>query len=188
MLAESESRTEEEELAALLGQIAAGDRRAFRLLYDRESAQLYGIALRLTRDAGLAADAVQEAFLQVWQHAAAFDAARGRPRTWLISLVRYRALDLIRRRSREVPAADPHPDDPADESPDVLETLSRHREAEALRRCLETLAPARRSLIRAAFLDGLSHQDLAARLKAPLGTVKSWIRRSLAALRECLEQ
>lgn len=185
MLAESESGVGED-LAELIGRVAAGDRGAFRTLYERISPRLCGIALRLTRDAGLAADVLQEAFLQVWQHAGAFDAARGRAETWLISLVRYRALDLLRRR-REEPNADPRPADLPDESPDAFDTLSRHHEAEALRRCLETLPPERRSLLAAAFLEGLSHQELAQRMKTPLGTIKSWIRRSLAALRECLE-
>jgi|BEDMetMinimDraft_2_1075160.scaffolds.fasta_scaffold05679_1 RNA polymerase sigma-70 factor (ECF subfamily) len=185
MLVESESAAGEE-FAELLGRVAKGDRKAFRLLYDRASPRLYGIALRLTRDAGLAADVLQEAFLQVWQHAGAFDAARGRAETWLVSLVRYRALDLLRRR-REEPTAEPRSAELPDEDPDALDALTRHREAEALRRCLETLPAERRSLLMAAFLEGLSHQELAERLKTPLGTVKSWIRRSLAALRECLE-
>lgn len=187
MLTEQQSTAEEEELPDLLGRIALGDRDAFRLLYERQSARLYGIALRLTRDAGLAADALQEAFFQVWQHAGAFDAARGRAETWLISLLRYRALDLLRRQRREDPVAEPQSPDLRDESPDAIETLSRQHEADALRRCLETLPADRRALLTAAFLDGFSHQELAQRLKTPLGTIKSWIRRSLAALKECLE-
>ena len=169
---------------ALLHRCASGDRAAFRLLYDRWGNRLYGIALRITRQAALAADATQDAFVQIWQQAHQFDPERGSPDAWLIGIVRYRALDIVRRRSREVPGYEP--EDREDESPDALARLVSTAEGAALHRCLNELEEDRRRLVVLAFVDGLSHSDLAERMGVPLGTVKSWIRRSLISLRGCL--
>ncbi len=177
--------TSSPDAAALLWRVAAGDRTAFRALYETQSPRLYAVALRITRQSALASDAVHDTFLQVWRNAGRFDAARGNAETWMMSLVRYRALDIARRRVREVP--DDDLPEPEDDSPDPLEALSSARDAAALRGCMEHLEPERRKLVLLAFVDGLSHTDLAERVGAPLGTVKSWIRRSLVSLRACLE-
>jgi RNA polymerase sigma-70 factor, ECF subfamily len=173
-----------DDTASLLRRCADGDRAAFRLLYDRWGSRLHGIALRITRQASLAADATQDAFVQIWQQAHRFDPERGSAEAFLVSLVRYRALDLVRRQSREVPGYEP--DEREDESPDALSRLVSTAEGAALHRCLGTLEAERRRLVVLAFVEGLSHSDLAERLKVPLGTVKSSIRRSLLSLRECL--
>ena len=170
--------------AHLLRRCAEGDRAALRRLYERFAARLHGIALRITGQPALAADATHDAFLQVWQQAGRFDAARGSGEAWLVSLARYRALDIVRRRGRDI-LTDSVPEQ-ADDSPDALAVLARGAEGAALRRCLAELEPDRRQLTVLAFVQGLSHSELAARLDAPLGTVKSWIRRALAALRVCL--
>jgi len=175
---------EADDTAGLLHRCANGDLAAFRLLYDRWGSRLYGVALRITRQASLAADALQEAFVQVWQQAHRFDPERGGPDTWLISIVRYRALDLVRRQSREVPGYEP--EEQADETPDALTQLMSTAEGAALHRCMQQLEDNRRRLLVMAFVDGLSHSELAERMREPLGTVKSWIRRSLLSLRECL--
>jgi RNA polymerase sigma-70 factor (ECF subfamily) len=167
----------------LLG-CAGGDRAAFRALYDRWGARLHGIALRITRQTALAADATHDAFVQVWQQAHRFDPTRGSAEAFLVSLVRYRALDIVRRRAREIPGYEP--DDQPDEAPDPLAQLVGNAEGSALHRCLDLLGAERRRLVVMAFVDGLSHSELAEKLCVPLGTVKSWIRRSLLALRECL--
>jgi RNA polymerase sigma-70 factor (ECF subfamily) len=172
-------------LAPLLQACGAGDRAAFRRLYDLKSAHLHAVALRITRQSAVAADAVHDAFLQVWQNAARFDPARGSAEAWLVSLVRYRALDLARRRAREMPGLE-LPEE-ADSDPDVLTRLIGSAEAEALRACMDQLEEDRRRLVVLAFVDGLSHSELAERLKTPLGTIKSWIRRSLSALKHCLQ-
>ncbi len=173
------------ELAELLAQCANGDRAAFRRLYDLQSARLYGAALRITRQSALAADAVHDALLQVWQNAARFDPARGQGEAWLLSLVRYRALDIARRTQRETPVADIA--EQIDEDPDPLARLQTAAEASELHRCLMTLEPERRKLVSLAFVEGLTHSELADRLSLPLGTVKSWIRRALGSLKRCLE-
>jgi RNA polymerase sigma-70 factor (ECF subfamily) len=170
---------------ALLSRCARGDRMAFRLLYDRWGNRLYGIALRITRQEAVAADVTQDAFVQIWQRAHQFDPTRGSPEAWLIGIVRYRALDSVRRRSRELPGYEP--EEREDETPDALARLVSSAEGAALHRCLNELEDDRRRLVVLAFVDGLSHSELAARTNAPLGTVKSWIRRSLMSLRECLE-
>jgi len=173
------------DLAELLHLVAGADRAAFRRLYEAQVARLYGVALRITRQPALAADAVHDALLQVWHHAARFDIARGNAQTWLLTLVRYRALDIVRRRAREAPKqAIP---EPIDESPDPLQRLAGSRDAVALHRCLEQLQEDRRRLVTLAFVEGLSHSEAADRVGLPLGTVKSAIRRSLRSLRTCLE-
>lgn len=177
--------TDAPDLSLLLAACAQGDRRAFKTLYDSQSPQLYGIALRITRDAALAADALHDALLQAWYNAARYDAARGRAEAWLISLVRYRALDLVRSRKRET--VTDQPPEQVDDSPDAFENVSREADARALQRCLETLEVERRRVIASAFIDGYSHAELAKKLNVPLGTVKSWIRRGLESLRKCLE-
>jgi RNA polymerase sigma-70 factor (ECF subfamily) len=174
------------ELPELVARCAQGDRQAFRLLYEQQSARLYATALRITRQSALAADAVHDAFLQVWQNAGRFDPARGNVEAWLLSLVRYRALDIARRRIREEPTAEPP--DQADDDPDPLGRLESARDASALARCMAELPADRRHLVALAFVEGLSHSELAERLTLPLGTVKSWIRRALASLKRCLER
>ena len=175
---------QQDEVAMLLARCAASDGVAFRRLYDRQSPLLYAVAMRITRDASLASDAVHDAMLQVWRNAARYDPARGNGRAWLVSLVRYRALDSIARTRREVLGAELA--EPVDPDPLPLERLQATREGQALHRCLETVEPARRSLVVMAFVDGLTHVQVAERLRQPLGTVKSSIRRALMALRVCL--
>lgn len=173
-----------DETAILLHRCAHGDRSAFRALYDRWGGKLHGIALRITRQPSLAADATQEAFVQVWQQAHRFDAERGSAEAFLVTLVRYRALDIVRRSTREVLGYEG--EEQEDDSPDALSRLVSSSEGVALKRCLDRLEADRRKMVVMAFVDGLSHGDLAQKLSIPLGTVKSAIRRSLLALRECL--
>lgn len=174
-----------ETLATLLRQCASGDQAAFRRLYDQQSARLYGIAMRITRQPSLAADAVHDAFLQVWQNAGRFDGNRGQPEAWLASLARYRALDLVRRHGRETLGAEV--DDQEDNAPDALAQMITASDAQALSGCLGRLDADKRRVITLAFVDGYSHHDLTERLHLPLGTVKSWIRRGLLSLKKCLE-
>ncbi len=169
----------------LLARCAERDPVALRQLYERQSSRLYGIALRITRQPALAADALQDAFVNVWQKAASFDPERGSAEGWLTGIVRFRALDLIRLGSREISGLElPEIED---DEPNALARLVGSAEAAALRRCLEGLDADKRRLVMLAFLDGLTHQELAQRLTMPLGTVKSAIRRGLAGLRGCLE-
>jgi RNA polymerase sigma-70 factor (ECF subfamily) len=171
--------------AELIARCAARDRAAFRLLYSQWSARLHGVAMRIVRDPSLAADATHDAFVQLWQQAARFDPSRGEASSWLMSLARYRALDMVRRRGREVLGHEPVEEE-ADQGPDPLGALLAVTDGGALHRCLEKLSEERRRLVVLAFVEGYSHSQLAAKLAVPIGTVKSWIRRSLTGLKECL--
>lgn len=184
---DDERRQPEQEMAAsmLLRRCAEGDAVAFRALYQQQSPRLYGLALRMIRQPALAADALHDAFLQVWQQAARFDPARGPAEAWLIGLLRFRVIDILRQRQREEPGYEPL--DSADDAPDPFEQLRASSESTALHRCLGTLDESQQRIIRLAFVDGLSHAELAEHLAAPLGTVKSWIRRALLGLKRCLE-
>ena len=144
-----------------------------------------GVAMRITRDPALACDATHDAFVQVWQLAGRYNPDLGEPGAWLMTLARYRALDLVRRRGREVLGYEPVEEEP-DRGPDPLSQLLANADGGALHRCLQTLSEERRRLIVLAFVEGYSHSQLAARLALPIGTVKSWIRRSLIGLKACL--
>jgi RNA polymerase sigma-70 factor (ECF subfamily) len=182
------SDDEDDETGRLLRAIAVGrDRNAFRRLYDAQAPFLFGVALRLLRDRAAAADAVQEAFIQVWRNAGRYDPSLGSGRAWLTGIVRYRALDLARARGREVAEPEPISAEHAEDRPGPLDLLAARQEGSRLAECLETLADKNRRMIILAFVDGFSHGQIAARLDVPLGTVKSWIRRGLLALRDCLE-
>jgi RNA polymerase sigma-70 factor (ECF subfamily) len=173
-------------LPALLGAVAGGDRSALRALYDQQSVRLFGIANAILRDRDAAADALHDAFLRISQRAGQFDPARGEASAWLGGIVRHAALDLARRRGREMPSDDPTLGDRPVE-PEALERVAAHAEGRRLRDCLAALETKNRQGIVLAFVHGFSHAQVAARLDLPLGTVKSWIRRGLAQLRECLQ-
>jgi RNA polymerase sigma factor (sigma-70 family) len=174
-----------ESLQPLLGRVAAGDTRAFRRLYDLQATRLYSVALRITHQGPLANDAVHDALLQVWRNAHRFEPGRGTAEAWLLGLVRYRAIDIARRQVREVPDDDLR--EPVDDSADPLTRLTERHDAATLHACLGRLEAKRRRLVLLAFMEGLSHTELAARVQMPVGTVKSSIRRSLRTLRLCLE-
>ncbi len=180
-------------LAALLGRVALADQRAFEELYRQTGAHLYAVALRIVRDRAIAEEILQEAYVNVWHHAGTYDAARSHAVTWLTSIVRNRALDLKRRRELDtvtLAGADdesPPLDLPSD-GPSPMDLLLAAADARSLRDCVETLDAPTRQAIALAFFQGLSHGELAAHLREPLGTVKSWVRRGLDKLRRCLDQ
>lgn len=171
---------------AALERCKQGDQLALKSLYDQEARWLLGVAFRIVRQRQLAEDVVQEAFIQIWNRAESFDATLGSARGWIYSVVRNRALSEIRRpgmvRRVEVENIDAlmwRRDQP-DEERQLLNT-------EQLQHCLDQLDKERRDCIEAAFLEGFTQAELAKRFDLPLGTVKSWIRRGLLALRACLE-
>jgi RNA polymerase sigma factor (sigma-70 family) len=165
---------------------AAGDRRALRAIYDAEAPRMLGVAQRLLRRPALAEEAVHDAFVQIWQRADSFDPARGRARSWIYAILRHRALNILRGEVRTDLVEDFEPMGLASEADDPEALVARLSDEGALRRCLGRLDATRRNVIVLAYVHGLSHGELAGRLGVPLGTMKSWIRRSLLALRECL--
>jgi RNA polymerase sigma-70 factor (ECF subfamily) len=170
----------------LIEAVAMGSRAALKRLYELESRRLYGIALRIVRRPEVAADVLQDAFIQVWQNAKSFEPERGAGSAWLTGIVRFRALDAVRKLGREILSDDPALGDEVFE-PDVIERLNAQAEARALTHCLRLLDDRQRRCVVLAFVDGFSHAEIAERLAAPLGSVKSWVRRGLLALRSCLE-
>jgi RNA polymerase sigma factor (sigma-70 family) len=174
------------DLADALRRCADGERAALRTIYDAEAPRMLGVAMRLLRRRSLSEEAVHDAFMQVWQRAATFDPARGEARTWIYAILRHRALNILRTENRTDLVDDFEPMGLAseDENPEAL--VLRLSDAGALKRCLERLEPVRREASLLAYVQGLTHGELAGRLNVPLGTMKSWIRRSLLQLRECL--
>jgi RNA polymerase sigma factor (sigma-70 family) len=188
------------ELAQLLARSGLGDRAAFALLYERTAGHLLAVVLRIQRDRVLAEDLLQEVYVNVWKAAAGFDAARAQPLTWLTSIARNRAIDSLRRQSTQPRLESASlPDDEDGESPDrvnatpddspgPLDLLARASDVRELDQCLQHLSAPQRQSVALAFYDGLSHAEVAERLREPLGTVKSWVRRALMTLRSCLER
>jgi RNA polymerase sigma-70 factor (ECF subfamily) len=179
-------------LAALLARVALADQRAFEALYGQTSAHLYAVALRIVRDPPAAEEILQEAYVSVWHHAGSYDAARSQPVTWLTSIVRNRSLDHLRRRDLDTVTLSAEDDDEpaldvADEGLTPAELLLRGAEARSVRDCVEKLDAGAKQAIALAFFQGLSHAELAAHMKEPLGTIKSWLRRGLERLKRCLD-
>ena len=188
MPTESTGTSASDNVDSWLAACGRGDGAALQQIYRAMAAQLFGIALRIVRRRELAEDVLHEAFLQIWRRADRFDQTRGAARPWIIAIVRYRALDALRRAQREIPTETPVLDDVADLSPDALAAVTLNRDAEHLSRCLGELAAPAQKCVLLAYVEGYSQSEIAARLATPVGTVKSWIRRSLVALKQCLER
>jgi RNA polymerase sigma factor (sigma-70 family) len=174
------------DLADALRRCAAGERSALRAVYDAEAPRMTGVAMRLLRRRALAEEAVHDTFMQVWQRAATYDPARGEARTWLYAILRHRALNILRTEARVDLVDDFEPLGLVSEEENAEALVLRLSDNSALRRCLDRLDPTRKQAILLAYAHGLTHGELAGRLNVPLGTMKSWIRRSLLQLRECL--
>lgn len=173
---------------ALLLAAARGDRAAYRQLYEAAAPQLLGLALRMLGRRDLAEEAVQDAFVAAWRHAGTFEPARGTAMAWLARILRNRCLDLLRRRGREAPLDERAIADWADPAPGPAEEAAEAEAARRLRRCLGELEPSPRRGVMLVYYGGATFEEAAAAMQAPLGTVKSWVRRSLARLRSCLER
>lgn len=186
------------ELADLLARLSLGDRAAFATLYQRTSAPLLGLILRIERNPTQAEDILQEVFVKVWRSAAAFDGRLSQPMTWLGSLARHCAIDSLRRRQAQPQTVSTHIEVDDGDSRDLLddfvaqgprpdEQTERAAEQRALQRCLGVLSGEQTQAVALAFYQGLSYAEVAQHLRQPLGTVKSWVRRGLMALKGCLE-
>ena len=175
---------------AALVACAQGDRQALHRIYQHESRRLLGVALRIVRDHALAEDVLHDAFMNVWTKAASFDATRGSGRGWIHTLVRNQALSVVRTSGREVSADQEaiealEADAVANAAP-MAEAFEISADIGRLDECLHRLDVAKRNSIMLAYLDGCSHSEIAAKLNAPLGSVKAWIKRGLLSVRECM--
>ncbi|WP_256733661.1 RNA polymerase sigma factor [Pseudomonas reactans] len=173
-------------LRPLLAQCALGNRQAFETLYRSVSPRLHGVALRFMGRTDLAEEVLQEAFVRIWYNASRYEAHLSAPMTWMVNITRNLAIDQLRKH-REQPLADGQQDALIDDAPSAHDQLDHERQAHALNRCLETLDGMQRRSISVAYFQGLSCSELATQLAAPLGSVKSWIRRGMERLRRCLE-
>lgn len=174
------------ELVGLLAEIAKGDAGAFERLYGATRAKLYGVLVRILGRPELADEVMQEAYLKIWKSAASFDPAVASPITWMVAIARNRAIDVARKR-RDVSVEEaPQALEFAADIADPLAGRERSEELARLLDCLGRLDPEQRQLVLLAYYNGLSREQLAARIGRPVNTVKTWLRRSILAVRECL--
>ncbi|KAA0969052.1 sigma-70 family RNA polymerase sigma factor [Aureimonas fodinaquatilis] len=177
---------ERSEISDLLTRIARGDRQALAQLFDDESGRLVAIAQRIVRRRDLAEEVVQEVFIAVWHRASQFDPGKGSGRNWLITMTRNRALNMIRDDARVEYHDAEVLIDIGDRQHDAVAAYNALAEQDALRTCLNRLDEPKRQAILLCYVTGLNHGEAAATMRAPLGTVKAWIRRGVVALQECL--
>ena len=171
----------------VLVRVAAGDLDALEELYDRYKTMAYSIAYRITNDATLAEDVVQDAFLGAWRNAARYVAGRGSVKTWLLSIVHHRAIDAIRRRrpTTELPESTDTPPTALTE-PDIWAEVAADLDAEMVRSAMDALSPPQREAIELAYFGGLTQVEIAELTGTPLGTIKSRMRLGLLAMRGVL--
>ena len=171
------------ELAALLARVADGDNAAFQQFYDRTSAKLFGVILRILIERQEAEDVLQEVYVNVWRKAATFDPAKAGAITWAATIARNRAIDRLRARPPRgaVPVEQAY--DLADDGPAQDAGLMHAQDARRIAAALSTLDPVHAAAIRACYFEGITYEELAAREAVPVGTLKSWVRRGLMRLR-----
>ncbi|HEX7647522.1 MAG TPA: sigma-70 family RNA polymerase sigma factor [Noviherbaspirillum sp.] len=174
-----------------LAAVARRDSAAFRSLYDAASPKLFGFALRILNKRELAEEVLQESFVNIWNSAASYQASLAAPMTWMTTIVRNKAFDLLRRLDDTVEIdADTFDKEvvTALESLDAtpIEALQMSDDAKALARCFSRLEGLHRQAIALAFYHDLSHSEVSEQMKLPIGTIKTWIRRGLERLRNCL--
>jgi RNA polymerase sigma-70 factor (ECF subfamily) len=178
-------QTPSADIADLIARCALRDRAAFRTLYERTSAKLFGVTLRILKDRSEAEEAIQEVYVKIWQRADRYVAGHTSPISWLVAVARNHSLDILR--ARRPPADDI---DVALEIPDSGPTPERatedSQERGRIEHCLGTLEPDRADAVRGAYLDGYSYEELASRHAVPLNTMRTWLRRSLMRLKDCL--
>ncbi len=174
---------EQETLLPLLCGTAQGKKQDFARLYQITSGQVYAVVLKMLQNTALAEEATQDAYIKVWHNAGSYQRGKGTVLTWIISIARYRALDLMRHHKvrKETPLDDD--DHRPDENSNIAASDFAHPK---LNECMDELDNQQRQAIHLAYFNGLSHQEVVDHLSSPLGTIKSWIRRGLQSLQRCL--
>ena len=174
------------DIERLIARVALGDRAAFSALYQATSSKLFGVTLRILNNRAEAEDALQEVYVKVWNRAASFAPGGYSPMAWLVSIARNQSIDLIRqRRGGHVDIEEAF--DLADKGPLPEAQAVQASDNREIERCLATLEAERANAVRGAYLDGKSYEELAAHYKVPLNTMRTWLRRSLMKLKDCLE-
>jgi RNA polymerase sigma factor (sigma-70 family) len=183
------AETDRQRLSLALQQVAAGDQAALRQVYESTSAKLFGVCLRILGDRNEAEDVLQEVYVTIWRRAGSFDPGRGvSPITWLATLTRNRAIDQLRASKANLSRPLELAADVSDPAPLAAAVLERDQEQHRLSLCMGELEPDHAAYIRSAFFGGHTYQTLAETAAVPLGTMKSWIRRALLRLRDCLDR
>jgi RNA polymerase sigma-70 factor (ECF subfamily) len=167
------------ELVWLIAAVAKGDEAAFERLYAATRAKLYGVVLRILRRQDFAEEVIQEAYVKIWRGAGQFNPALSSPITWMTSIARNRAIDIVRKKGEASIEEEPSAMEVAADSPDPL---ARREMSE----CVGRLEPDRQKLVLLAYYNGWSREQLAEQFAAPVNTVKTWLRRSMMDIRECL--
>ncbi|PJI88442.1 RNA polymerase subunit sigma [Sphingomonas koreensis] len=175
-----------ERLVGTLSRVARGEQEALRELYAATASKLFGVCLRISHDREAAEDILQDVYLKVWNKAGRFDAARASPITWLCAIARNTAIDWRRANRAEPLLREDAAAHIADDRATAAEQIGEAQDRARIFHCLDALEARQGSAIRAAFFDGFTYAQLADRMKVPLGTMKSWVRRGLIQLRDCL--
>ena len=175
------------DISALISRCALRDRQAFRDLYNRTSSKLFGVTLRILRDRAEAEEALQEVYVKIWQRADRYVVGGYSPISWLVAVARNHSLDILRARKPQSDDIDLALD-VADAGPNPEQAEANRGERARIDHCLDQLDADKADAVRGAYLDGFSYEELAARHKVPLNTMRTWLRRSLLKLRECLTQ
>jgi RNA polymerase sigma-70 factor (ECF subfamily) len=181
-----QAQTAASDLSALLRRVAARDRAAFSALYDVTSAKLYGVVVRILHRRDLADDVLQEVYIRIWERAVDYDGGKGSPIAWMAAIARNRALDEVRRKAPVSIEDAPETLEVVSDEPSPLDNLNQSQDMQRLARCLDGLEPDKRDMVVLAYRQGLSREELAERYGRPVPTIKTWLRRSLAQLRDCL--
>ena len=174
------------ELVWLIAAVAKGDQSAFERLYEATRAKLFGVVLRILRRQDLAEEVIQEAYVKIWNSAGQFNPALSSPITWMVSVARNRAIDVVRKRGEASIEEEPSAMDVAADSPDPLARREMTEELKRLLECIGRLEPDRQKLILLAYYNGWSREQLAAKFETPVNTIKTWLRRGMIEVRECL--
>jgi RNA polymerase sigma-70 factor (ECF subfamily) len=174
------------ELVWLMAAVARGDQDAFERLYRATKAKLYGVVLRILRRTDLADEVIQETYLKIWKSAGQFDPRAASPITWMVAIARNRAIDLVRRKT-ETSIEEDAAEEVAAETAHPLAKRESREELERLLACMEKLDEERRQLVLLAYHRGWSRDQLAAKFNRPVNTIKTWLRRALFDVRECLQ-
>lgn len=176
-------------LEHLLSRCSLGDQAAFAALYEATAAKLFGVCLRILRREAWAEEALQEAYVKIWRNADSYNPGRGRPMTWMINVVRNQSFDLLRRADYRVPEDEWMPEKDHRASPDnPAANAETNQEMQRVLGCLGILGEEQRDCILLSYHQGMTPTEVATRMKRPVGTVKTWIRRGLIKVRDCLDQ
>ena len=174
------------ELVWLLASVAKGDEAAFERLYAATRAKLFGVVLRILRRQDLAEEVIQEAYVKIWNNAGQFNPGMASPITWMVSIARNRAIDVVRKRTETSIEEEPAAMEVASDTPDPLARREMTEELKRILECVGQLDPERQKLVLLAYYNGWSREQLAEKFNTPLNTVKTWLRRSMLEIRECL--